>query len=308
MEDILIRDYKKFEEGVFSDLRNLKAGTHAVLEEPRSVFLEFLFRLGCIRTHKKQKVFFWNSVPHEKLFQEALRRERKREMNPYADTLLSLRVSPTPKRARRSLNSSSSSSSSTSHIHKEPQPNHQLQSKIKLNISNEKKISSNVKTQTKDQKTKHSKQKNCNIQKFPFSSDSEPITSLDSSLKDIHQPPNQFLTQDLPQLPILPSIKVAFADIFDSPLHTQPPTSPSSFNSMNLKNGHQLMMNNDLEIRKEKNELNRPINHEFKSERKSPEIYKQNFLPSNENSIVYPNLCWFSKSEPFSLKAHSNST
>lgn len=50
---------KKFEEGVFSDLRNLKPGTDACLEEPKSAFLELLFKQGCIRTQKKQKVFYW---------------------------------------------------------------------------------------------------------------------------------------------------------------------------------------------------------------------------------------------------------
>ena len=53
---------KKFEEGIFSDLRNLKPGNGAVLEEPRSKFLDFLFKLNCIRTHKKQKVFLWRAV------------------------------------------------------------------------------------------------------------------------------------------------------------------------------------------------------------------------------------------------------
>jgi len=93
-----IFDQKKFEEGIFSDLRNLKPGHGAVLEEPRSKFLDFLFKLNCIRTHKKQKVFFWNSVPHEKLFQEALRREKKREINPIVETLLTLAAphSPSP--------------------------------------------------------------------------------------------------------------------------------------------------------------------------------------------------------------------
>lgn len=69
---------KKFEEGVFSDLRNLKPGVDAVLEEPRSEFLEFLHKHGCIRTQKKQKVFFWNQVPHEDLLREALERQMKR--------------------------------------------------------------------------------------------------------------------------------------------------------------------------------------------------------------------------------------
>lgn len=72
---------KKFEEGVFSDLRNLKPGQDAVLEEPRSEFLEFLHKHGCIRTQKKQKVFFWHRVPHEDLLREALERNLKRVTN-----------------------------------------------------------------------------------------------------------------------------------------------------------------------------------------------------------------------------------
>ncbi|ORY45440.1 STE like transcription factor-domain-containing protein, partial [Leucosporidium creatinivorum] len=54
-----VRNTKKFEEGVFSDLRNLKSGTDATLEEPKSEFLELLFKHNCIRTQKKQKVFYW---------------------------------------------------------------------------------------------------------------------------------------------------------------------------------------------------------------------------------------------------------
>jgi transcription factor STE12 len=53
---------KKFEEGVFSDLRNLKPGTDACLEEPKSPFLDLLFKHHCIRTQKKQKVFYWYVV------------------------------------------------------------------------------------------------------------------------------------------------------------------------------------------------------------------------------------------------------
>lgn len=74
---------KKFEEGIFSDLRNLKAGSEAILEEPKSEFLDFLFRHGCIRTQKKQKVFFWNCVPHESLFLDAIERDFKREGSLY---------------------------------------------------------------------------------------------------------------------------------------------------------------------------------------------------------------------------------
>lgn len=74
-----IIDRKKFEEGVFSDLRNLKIGTDAILEAPRSEFLEFLFKNSCLRTQKKQKVFFWFNVPHDKLTADALDRDLKKE-------------------------------------------------------------------------------------------------------------------------------------------------------------------------------------------------------------------------------------
>ncbi|CAB4251864.1 similar to Saccharomyces cerevisiae YHR084W STE12 Transcription factor that is activated by a MAP kinase signaling cascade [Maudiozyma barnettii] len=70
---------KKFEEGIFSDLRNLKCGVDAILEQPKSEFLSFLFKNMCLKTQKKQKVFFWFSVPHEKLFSDALERDLKRE-------------------------------------------------------------------------------------------------------------------------------------------------------------------------------------------------------------------------------------
>ncbi|KAI9314880.1 STE like transcription factor-domain-containing protein [Dichotomocladium elegans] len=70
---------KKFEEGVFSDLRNLKPGSDACLEEPKSGFLDMLYKNNCIRTQKKQKVFYWFSVPHDRLFLDALERDLKRE-------------------------------------------------------------------------------------------------------------------------------------------------------------------------------------------------------------------------------------
>ena len=74
-----VKNSKKFEEGIFSDLRNLKAGTDATLEEPKSPFLDFLYKQNCIRTQKKQKVFYWYSVPHDRLFLDALERDLKRE-------------------------------------------------------------------------------------------------------------------------------------------------------------------------------------------------------------------------------------
>lgn len=74
-----IQNMKKFEEGIFSDLRNLKPGSDAVLEEPKSSFLDLLYKHNCIRTEKKQKVFHWYSVPHDRLFLDALERDLKRE-------------------------------------------------------------------------------------------------------------------------------------------------------------------------------------------------------------------------------------
>ncbi|KAJ1959396.1 hypothetical protein IWQ62_004627 [Dispira parvispora] len=74
-----VRKMKKFEEGVFSDLRNLKSGVDASLEEPRSEFLELLYKNQCIRTQKKQRVFHWYAVKHDYLFREALERDLKRE-------------------------------------------------------------------------------------------------------------------------------------------------------------------------------------------------------------------------------------
>lgn len=83
-----IIDRKKFEEGIFSDLRNLKCGTDAILEPPRSEFLQFLFKNSCLRTQKKQKVFFWFNVAHDKLMADALERDLKKEKLGQASTTL----------------------------------------------------------------------------------------------------------------------------------------------------------------------------------------------------------------------------
>ncbi|ORD94560.1 STE12 [Enterospora canceri] len=79
MEGRQINNLKKFEEGIFSDLRNLKPGIDATLEGPRSEFLEFMYKNGCIRTQKKQKVFYWYSAPHDALFCDAMERDMRRE-------------------------------------------------------------------------------------------------------------------------------------------------------------------------------------------------------------------------------------
>lgn len=75
----VVRNKKKFEEGVFSDLRALKCNSDAILEEPKSKFLDFLYKHSCVRTQKKQKVFHWYSVSHDNLFLDALERDLKRE-------------------------------------------------------------------------------------------------------------------------------------------------------------------------------------------------------------------------------------
>lgn len=75
-----ITNRKKFEEGIFSDLRNLKCDTNAVLEQPKSEFLDYLYRNNCVRTQKKQKIFYWFSVNHDRLFQDALERDLKKEL------------------------------------------------------------------------------------------------------------------------------------------------------------------------------------------------------------------------------------
>ncbi|KAJ7648454.1 hypothetical protein B0H17DRAFT_435223 [Mycena rosella] len=64
---------------LWNGLYHLKPGADACLEEPKSPFLDLLFKYQCIRTQKKQKVFYWFSVPHDRLFLDALERDLKRE-------------------------------------------------------------------------------------------------------------------------------------------------------------------------------------------------------------------------------------
>lgn len=97
-----IANSKKFEEGVFSDLRCLKIDKDAILEESKSDFLRLLWDNQCVRTQKKQKVFYWYAVPHDRLFLEALERDFKREYmglestsTPVAEPALSFHFDPT---------------------------------------------------------------------------------------------------------------------------------------------------------------------------------------------------------------------
>ncbi|KAJ7222245.1 STE like transcription factor-domain-containing protein [Mycena pura] len=54
-----VRNMRQFEWGVNRDLRNLKPGADVRLEEAKSPFLDLLYKYQCIRTQKKQKVYFW---------------------------------------------------------------------------------------------------------------------------------------------------------------------------------------------------------------------------------------------------------
>ena len=71
---------KKFEEGIFSDLRRLSPPQDCQLETTRSDFLVYLFNTDCVRSKKKQKVFFWTSFARcaNALFCDAFEREMAR--------------------------------------------------------------------------------------------------------------------------------------------------------------------------------------------------------------------------------------
>ncbi|SDA02479.1 BZ3501_MvSof-1269-A2-R1_Chr12-3g03623 [Microbotryum saponariae] len=66
--------WKKLEGGVFSDLRNLKEGHGSIMLESKSKLLQLLFQHRCVRSQKKQKIFLWQSVPHEQLYRSTVNR------------------------------------------------------------------------------------------------------------------------------------------------------------------------------------------------------------------------------------------
>ncbi|KAF7630102.1 hypothetical protein AFLA_010731 [Aspergillus flavus NRRL3357] len=83
-----VKNSKKFEEGIFSDLRNLKAGTDATLEEPKSPFLDFLYKNNCIRTQKKQKVFYCSQRRNKQTHHRLLHTQMAPQMAPPTISLL----------------------------------------------------------------------------------------------------------------------------------------------------------------------------------------------------------------------------
>ncbi len=74
-----VKNSKKFEEGIFSDLRNLKSGTDASLEEPKSPFLDFLYKNNCIAPRRSRRSSTGTACPTTALFLDALERDLKRE-------------------------------------------------------------------------------------------------------------------------------------------------------------------------------------------------------------------------------------
>lgn len=53
---------KRFEEMILTQLRSLKEGEDFIIEDAGSEMIKFFYRLGAIRTHKRQKIFIWDSI------------------------------------------------------------------------------------------------------------------------------------------------------------------------------------------------------------------------------------------------------
>jgi hypothetical protein len=79
-------DPRKIERSIISALRGLRPGRSSILLESRDPFMARLDALGCIKTRKRQKVFLWDAVDHQRLFQDALAREQRRGHAPLIPT------------------------------------------------------------------------------------------------------------------------------------------------------------------------------------------------------------------------------
>ncbi|TPX41745.1 hypothetical protein SeLEV6574_g05941 [Synchytrium endobioticum] len=115
---------KKWEEGIFSDLRGLKVSVGCILEQPRSPLLQYLFTHGAIRTQKKQKVFKLEAVNFDKLFIDALRRDLRRIESGQAPTTKSTNESSAEalKRAHELLGISGTPDDFEGHSRYTPRP------------------------------------------------------------------------------------------------------------------------------------------------------------------------------------------
>ena len=69
---------RKFEEGIFSDLRRLKQYIDWSFEESNSELLDFLVSKKAAKKAKKQKIYHWWSIPHDELFASSVFRTVKR--------------------------------------------------------------------------------------------------------------------------------------------------------------------------------------------------------------------------------------
>ena len=74
----------KFEEGIFSDLRKLKEDVHWRFEQSNSQLLDFMVSIGATSKAKRQKIYFWFSVPHDMILSSSVYRMIKREAPPYS--------------------------------------------------------------------------------------------------------------------------------------------------------------------------------------------------------------------------------
>ncbi|KAL1915460.1 uncharacterized protein VTP21DRAFT_6584 [Calcarisporiella thermophila] len=75
----MVVNEEQLESEVFAALGHLRIGPDAILEESGSEFLQFLHENGCVLSTRKQKVYFWFSVPHDQIFVDILGRELQRE-------------------------------------------------------------------------------------------------------------------------------------------------------------------------------------------------------------------------------------
>lgn len=77
--DYNLRDIRLFEETIIGDLRTFRKNGIFILEKASSPLLCHMLTLNCIKTQKRQRVFLWNKFDHECMFEDAMKKERKRK-------------------------------------------------------------------------------------------------------------------------------------------------------------------------------------------------------------------------------------
>lgn len=68
---------RRFEEGILCYLRNLQVGNEALLEASNSDLLKYLYKINCVKTHKRQKVFIWSAVPFYNIYIDAVLKQKQ---------------------------------------------------------------------------------------------------------------------------------------------------------------------------------------------------------------------------------------